>query len=59
VSIEDNCILEDTILINSIIRASCVVKNCELRNSMVGNYCRITGLNGEVNFGDYAEYKDL
>jgi glucose-1-phosphate thymidylyltransferase len=59
VSIEDNCIVEDTILINSILRANSVFKNSVLRNSMIGNSCKITGLKGEVNIGDYAEYKAL
>jgi glucose-1-phosphate thymidylyltransferase len=59
VTIESDCLLENSTVSNSIIRNGTSLVNCNVRNSIVGKVCRLVGFNGEGNIGDYAEFNNL
>ncbi len=59
--IEDNSFISDNVEIidsqieNCIIYSNTVIKNSLLKNSIVGNYCEIINVKGEINIGDYSK----
>ncbi len=59
VSIEDNVILSNTSIENSIIRDYSTLIDCNLVSSIVGSNSKIKGLIGVVNLGDYNEYESF
>jgi glucose-1-phosphate thymidylyltransferase len=58
-SIEDNCKIIDSVIIETIISNDSIVKNSTIRKSMIGNNCSIKNCNGIVNIGDYSEYESI
>ncbi len=54
VSLGDNCIIEKSIITNSIIQTNTKIKNAELSNSMIGNYAEFTGKSKDASIGDYS-----
>ncbi len=57
VSIGDNTVIENSTVQNSIIQTSSVVKDADLRNSMVGNFSYFTGKSADASIGDYSTIK--
>lgn len=55
VSIGDNCVIEDSKIVNTIIQTNSVIKNSDLNNSMIGNYVKINNNSQELSIGDYNE----
>lgn len=53
VSIGDNCIIEDSIIKNSIIQTKSKINNAILENSMLGNLVTFEGSSQDVSIGDY------
>lgn len=59
VSIDEDSIIENSFIQDSIIGSQNLIKNSHLLNSMVGNNSAIVGCNGKVNLGDFNTYENL
>jgi glucose-1-phosphate thymidylyltransferase len=59
VSIEDNTFISGSTIENSIVGVNCSIIGCNMKNSLIGNYTKINGLEGILNLGDYNEYERL
>jgi len=54
VSIGDNCILENSIVKNSLIQSHTTIKNANLDEAMIGNYVQYDGEFSKISIGDYS-----
>jgi glucose-1-phosphate thymidylyltransferase len=57
VSIGDNCIIEDSEIINCIIQTHSKLSSCKISNSMIGNYTDLKNVQAELSLGDYSTMK--
>ncbi|GAB4396370.1 MAG: sugar phosphate nucleotidyltransferase [Microscillaceae bacterium] len=58
VSIGDGCVIEDSVIKNSIIQENTEIKNAIFANSMVGNHVRFEGSVKDLSIGDYNQWRD-
>ena len=54
VSVGSHTHIEDARIQNSIVQTHSILKNVNLKDSMLGNYVHLTGKNAKLNIGDYA-----
>jgi len=54
VSIGDNCRVEDSTIVNSLIQADSTIKNANFENAMIGNHVVYNGDFKTVSLGDYS-----
>ena len=54
VSIESGCTLRGSRIQDSIIGANVTIENCELHESLIGDYAVVKGVKGKVNVVDYS-----
>lgn len=59
VSIDEDSIIENSFIQDSIIGSRNLIKDSHLLDSMVGNNCAIKCCNGKINLGDYNTYENL
>lgn len=57
VCIEDNAIINNSLLENSIIGRRSIIYESKLINSIIGNECFIKNGDGELNIGDFNSYE--
>jgi glucose-1-phosphate thymidylyltransferase len=55
VSLGDNCVVENTVIKNSIVRQNTSVNSAIIANSMLGSYTIITGKSLDLSVGDYNQ----
>lgn len=55
VSISKDCIIENTIIKNSIVNDNCEIDNSEINDSLVGFNCKVKNYKGTMTLGDYSE----
>ncbi|HEX2788307.1 MAG TPA: sugar phosphate nucleotidyltransferase [Ignavibacteria bacterium] len=55
VSISKDCIIENTIIKNSIVNDKCEIDNSEINDSLVGFNCKVKNYKGTMTLGDYSE----
>lgn len=56
VSVGKNSIIEQSIVINSVIGEQTVIKDATMSNSMIGNYVEYKGHKSELSISDYSKY---
>jgi glucose-1-phosphate thymidylyltransferase len=54
VSVGERTTVTDSRIVNSIIQKDAVIRDAQLRNSMVGNFVTFTGQTDDVSLGDYS-----
>ncbi len=54
VSLGEDCIIEHSLLSNTIVQTNTTLKNANLVNSMIGSYASFTGSQDDVSMGDYS-----
>ncbi|MEI8202643.1 MAG: sugar phosphate nucleotidyltransferase [Bacteroidota bacterium] len=54
VSIDDNCVLEDVIIENSMVGKNSKLLHAEIKNSMLGNNIEYSGVSNDLSIGDYS-----
>jgi glucose-1-phosphate thymidylyltransferase len=59
VSIDNNSIIEDTFIKESIVGSDNYIIHSDLAYSMIGNSTTIKGCKGKINIGDYNSYENL
>ena len=57
VSIEENSIVINSQINNSIIGNDTIIDRSNINNSIIGNYNKISNAKGILNIGDYSEYE--
>jgi glucose-1-phosphate thymidylyltransferase len=55
VSISKECVIENTIIKNSILNDNCEIDNSEINDSLVGFNCKVKNYKGTMTLGDYSE----
>jgi glucose-1-phosphate thymidylyltransferase len=55
VSVGAHVVIENCTIRDAVIGAGSVLRRCELTASLVGEHCRVAGVRGEINLGDYCE----
>lgn len=55
VSLGDGCVVEDSIIKNSLIQNEATIKNANLDNAMIGNHAKFDGNFTSISIGDYSE----
>lgn len=53
VSISNNSKIKNSIIQNSIVQTNSELNNVNIKNSMVGNFVRVVGKQGDLSLGDY------
>lgn len=59
VSLGPNNIVENSHLVNSLIQSHNVIKNADLKDSMIGNFVTYDGNFEKVSLGDYTSMKEI
>lgn len=54
VSIGDNCVIENSVIKNTIIQTNSKIRGADITNSMIGNYVEYTGTSSDLSIGDYS-----
>lgn len=54
VSIGEGCVIEDSVVTNSIIQTNSKLKKASLSNSMIGNYAEFSGSSNDASISDYT-----
>jgi len=57
VSLGDNCLVEDSLVVDSLIQTNTVIKNASLKEAMIGNNAYFDGQFESVSLGDYSVIK--
>lgn len=57
VSVGPRTVLEDCVLSDCVIGSGCRLRGCRLDRSLVGDDCILSDLAGEVNLGDFSEFR--
>ena len=55
--IEDNTVIKDSVIENSVIGSNANICKSSLKESIVGSFTDIQGIEGVINLGDYNEIK--
>jgi glucose-1-phosphate thymidylyltransferase len=55
VSLGDNCVVENTVIKNAIVRQNTSIISANIANSMLGSYTTITGKSLDLSVGDYNQ----
>ena len=55
VSLGPGVVVERCKIADSVVGAGSILKDCVLSGSLVGDQCRVVGMTGEINIGDYCE----
>jgi glucose-1-phosphate thymidylyltransferase len=55
VSLGDNCVVENTVIKNSIVRQNTSIISANIANSMLGSHTAITGKSLDLSVGDYNQ----
>ena len=56
VSLGNNSVIEESIIINSVIGEETHIKDATMSNSMIGNYVEYKGHKSELSISDYSKY---
>ena len=56
VSVGNNSVINESIIVNSVIGEETVIKDATMSNSMIGNYVEYKGHKSELSISDYSKY---
>lgn len=56
-SIGDNTVVDNSVVKNSIVQKNSKIIDCEIENSMVGNFTELNNVEGDLSIGDYNVMK--
>ncbi len=56
VSVGNNSVIEESIIVNSVIGEQTHIKDATMSNSMIGNYVEYKGHKSELSISDYSKY---
>jgi len=55
VSVAENTRVRGSRLQNTIVGSDCVIEDCDLRDSVIGDHVKLRGVSGTTNIGDHGE----
>ena len=56
VSVGKDCVIDHSVVVNSVVGDETVIKDANLSNSMIGNFVEYIGRKSELSISDYSKY---